>query len=101
MDMTRREYCLHQADLEIRRLIREGFGLFRIAELYDIPRIRYCTDRLAECDPTWLNLPEYIKEQGHGVITEPYLRERLADQVELILDKEEERVTWLKTAEGA
>ena len=75
--MTRREYCLHQADLEIRRLIR------------------------AECDATWLNLPEYIKEQGHGVITEPYLRERLADQVELILDKEEERVTWLKTAEGA
>ena len=45
--MTRRDYCLQQADQEIRRLIREGFGLFRIAELYDVPVIRYCNDARA------------------------------------------------------
>lgn len=86
--MTRREYALQQADEEIRRLIREGFGLFRIAELYDVPVIRYCSDAQAEFDLNWQALPEYIKAQGHGVITEGYLRERLADQVEEILDNE-------------
>ncbi len=86
--MTRREYALQQADAEIRRLILEGVGLFRIAELYDIPRMRYCTDMQAENDVNWQALPEYIKAQGHGVITEGYLRERLADQVEEILNNE-------------
>ena len=86
--MTRREYCLQQADEEIRRLIREGFGLFRIAELYDVPVIRHCSDAQAELDLNWQALPEYIKAQGHGVITEPYLREALADQIEEILNNE-------------
>ena len=95
LDMTRREYALQQADAEIRRLILEGFGLFRIAELYDIPRMRYCTDMQAENDVNWQNLPEYIKAQGHGVITEGYLRERLADQAEALMEKYEVEVTWL------
>lgn len=86
--MTRREYCLQQADEEIRRLILEGFGLFRIAELYDVPVIRYCSDAQAEFDLNWQALPEYIKAQGHGVITEPYLRDALADQIEEILNNE-------------
>lgn len=93
--MARRAYCLQQADQEIRRLIREGFGLFRIAELYDVPVIRYCSDARAELDINWLNLPDYIKAQGHGVITEPYLREALADQVEAILERDDREVTWL------
>lgn len=93
--MTRREYALQQADAEIRRLIREGFGLFRIAELYDVPVIRYCTDTQAEMDTNWMNLPQYIKDQGHGVITEAYLREQLADQCEQIMDRYEVEVTWL------
>ena len=96
--MTRREYALQQADAEIRRLIREGFGLFRIAELYDVPVIRYRTDTQAEMDTNWMNLPQYIKDQGHGVITEAYLREQLADQCERILEKEEVEVTWLNAA---
>ena len=100
LGMTRREYALQQADAEIRRLILEGFGLFRIAELYDVPRIRYCTDAQAEMDDNWQALPDYIKAQGHGVITEGYLRERLADQCERILEKEEVEVTWLNAASG-
>ena len=99
LDMTRREYALQQADAEIRRLILEGFGLFRIAELYDVSRIRYCTDMQAENDVNWQALPDYIKAQGHGVITEGYLREQLADQCERILKKEVE-VTWLNAASG-
>ena len=93
--MTRREYALQQADEEIRRLIREGFGLFRIAELHDVPVIRYCTDMQAEFDLNWQGLPDYVKAGGHGVMTEPYLREALADQVEAILEKEQGGVTWL------
>ena len=69
--------------------------MFRIAELYDVPVIRYCNDARAELDPNWLNLPDYIKAQGHGVITEPYLREALADQVEAILERDDREVTWL------
>ena len=95
LDMTRREYALQQADAEIRRLILEGFGLFRIAELYDIPRMRYCTDMQAEMDEKWQALPDYIKAQGHGVLTEDYLRERLADQAEALMEKYEVEVTWL------
>jgi hypothetical protein len=93
--MTRREYALQQADQEICRLIREGFGLFLIAELYDVPRIRYCTEMQADADLNWQALPELIKEGGHGVMTESYLREALADQVEAILEKEQGEVTWL------
>jgi len=93
--MTRREYALQQADAEIRRLILEGMGLFRIAELYGVPVIRYCTDMQAENDVNWQNLPEYIKAQGHGVLTEAYLRERLADQAEALMEKYEVEVTWL------
>ena len=97
--MTRRKYALQQADAEIRRLILEGMGLFRIAELYDVSRIRYCTDSRQRTMINWQALPDYIKAQGHGVITEGYLREQLADQCERILEKEVE-VTWLNAASG-
>ena len=63
--MNRRKYALQQADAEIRRLILEGFGLFRIAELYDVPRIRYCTDMQAEMDDNWQALPDYILSLIH------------------------------------
>ena len=59
--MTRRTLPA-TTDQEIRRLIREGFGLFRIAELYDVPVIRYCNDG---ADTNW-QFASYIKARVMG-----------------------------------
>ena len=86
VDMTRRAHVARNKLTKIRRPIREGFGLFRIAELLMTPVIRYCNDvGKAELTPTG-STTDYTKAQGHGVTTEPHLREALAaDQVEAIL----------------
>jgi len=84
--MTRDE-ALADADREISRLIKEGRGLFYIAELYGVPIRRLANDTQAELDANYQALPEYLKGSP-GVLTWEYVRLAIADQVEAILEKE-------------
>ena len=83
-----RQRALAEADAELSRCIQEGFGLFLIAELYGVPVRRLANKTQAELDANYQALPEYLKGSP-GVLTWDYLRQAIADQVEIILEKEE------------
>ena len=59
--MSRREQAVEMADAEIRRLFAAGYGIFRIAELYGIPRVRLTSDIAQMFDLDWL-LEQYPQE---------------------------------------
>lgn len=82
-----RQRALAEADAELSRCIQEGFGLFLIAELYGLPVRRLANDTQAELDANYQALPEYLKGSP-GVLTWEYVRQAIADQVEVILEKE-------------
>ena len=81
--------ALKEADIEISRLIGEGFGLFWIAEAYSVPVIRLGNDYQLEVDLNYQELPSYLKGQP-GVLTLGYLRQQLAIKVMEIWRNEEE-----------
>jgi len=77
--MTRDE-ALADADREISRLIKEGRGLFYIAELYGVPIRRHQSKYFPSIDTVHQELPSYLQGQP-GTLTLDYLREQLADLV--------------------
>ena len=81
--------ALIEADQEISRLIGEGFGLFWIAEAYNVPVIRLGNDYQLEVDLNYQELPSYLKGQP-GVLTLGYLRQQLSLKVLEIWRSEEE-----------
>ena len=81
--------ALKEADIEISRLIGEGFGLFWIADAYNVPVIRLGNDYQLEVDLNYQELPSYLKGQP-GVLTLSYLRQQLAIKVMEIWRNEEE-----------
>ena len=79
--MTRDE-ALQRAREEYRRIVREGMGIFQAAEAWGIPVQRYKPDKWIEAwDNEWRQLPEYLKQGGHGVLSERYLLEEMAKQI--------------------
>lgn len=84
------EQAMQLAREEYRRIVREGMSIFQAAEAWDIPRIRYKSDEWLEMwDSNWQKLPEYLKQGGHGVLSEKYLLEEMAKQI-MEMDIEEE-----------
>ena len=81
--------ALKEADQEISRLIGEGFGLFWIADAYNVPVIRLGNDYQLEVDLNYQELPSYLKGQP-GVLTLGYLRQQLAIKVMEIWRNEKE-----------
>ena len=64
---------------EYRRLTLEGMGIFLIAEAWDIPVIRYCSNYQADFEHVRSGLPDYLK--CYGVLTEPYVLQQMAKQI--------------------
>lgn len=83
-----RQRALAEADAELSRCIQEGFGLFLIAELYGVPVRRHQSRYFPSIDSKHTNLPEWLQGQP-GTLTWEYVRQAIADQVEVILEKEE------------
>tara|TARA_R100001440_G_scaffold47617_1_gene67521 strand:- start:66 stop:356 length:291 start_codon:yes stop_codon:yes gene_type:complete len=83
--MSRREQAVAMADAEIRRLFAAGYSIFRIAELYNIPRVRLTSDIEQMFDLDWMELPPTFRDGGAGIMTEGYLREAMADQIEAVI----------------
>ena len=81
--------ALKEADQEISRLVGQGFGLFWIADAYNVPVIRLGNDYQLEVDLNYQELPSYLKGQP-GVLTLSYLRQQLAIKVMEIWRSEEE-----------
>ena len=81
--------ALKEADIEISRLVGEGFGLFWIAAAYNVPVVRLGNDYQLEVDLNYQELPSYLKGQP-GVLTLGYLRQQLAIKVMEIWRSEEE-----------
>lgn len=86
--MDRRAAALAEAAREITRLELEGFGLFRIAEMYEVEPVRFCSNQQAELDVNYQALPAYL-QGSPGILTWRYVQERLADQVEEIWGRED------------
>ena len=87
--MSRREQAVEMADAEIRRLFAAGYGIFRIAELYGIPRVRLTSDIAQMYDLDWMELPPTLRDSGAGIMPEGYLREAMADQIEAVIEGHE------------
>ena len=87
--MSRREQAVAMADAEIRRLFAAGYSIFRIAELYNIPRVRLTSDIEQMFDLDWMELPPTMRENGAGIMTEGYLRKAMADQIEAVIEGHE------------
>jgi len=87
--MSRREQAVAMADAEIRRLFAAGYSIFRIAELYNIPRVRLTSDIEQMFDLDWMELPPTMRENGAGIMTEGYLREAMAYQIEAVIEGHE------------
>ena len=83
-----RDRALAEADAELSRCVQEGFGLFLIAELYGVPVRRHQSRHFPSIDSKHLDMPEWLQGQP-GTLTWEYLRQAIADQVEVILAKEE------------
>jgi len=81
--------ALKEADQEISRLVGEGFGLFWIADAYNVPVMRLGNDYQLDVDLNYQQLPGYLKGQP-GVLTLSYLRQQLAIKVMEIWRNEEE-----------
>ena len=77
------DYAWEEAERVLVRHIREGIGLFRIAEMHNIPTIRKTNNSRAAWDSNWQALPEYLKDGGPtGILTWDYLHEAIAYQIE-------------------
>jgi hypothetical protein len=85
-----KDRAMQLAREEYRRIVKEGMGIFQAAEAWGIPVMRFKSDDWIETwDFNWQKLPEYLKQGGHGVLSEKYLLEEMAKQI-MEMDIEEE-----------
>ena len=73
------QQAMRLARQEYRRLTLEGMGIFLIAEAWDIPAIRYCSDYVADFEHVRSGLPKHLR--SYGVLTEPYVLQQMAKQI--------------------
>ena len=75
---------------EYGRLIKQGWGIFLIAEAWDIEPLYLAHQNQMDADPVWRELPAHAK--GRGLLTEPYLLEQMTQQIIKMYEKTENLV---------
>jgi len=76
----KRATALRLAQQDINRLYEAGWGLFRIAEQHGIDPVQLANRVQREHDETRNGWPEHLRQGRPGILTERYVRERMADQ---------------------
>ena len=78
------------AQQEYGRLIRQGWGIFLIAEAFDIEPLYLAHQDQMDSDPVWRELPAHAR--GRGLLTEPYLLAQMSQQIIEMYEKTENLV---------
>tara|TARA_A100000171_G_scaffold25913_1_gene24142 strand:- start:16357 stop:16647 length:291 start_codon:yes stop_codon:yes gene_type:complete len=78
------------AQQEYGRLIRQGMGIFLIAEAWDIEPMYLAHQDQMNADRVWVALPNHVR--GRGLLTEPYLLGQMAQQIIEMYEKTENLV---------
>jgi hypothetical protein len=84
------EWAYRIAQQEYGRLIRQGMGIFLIAEAWDIQPLYLAHQDQMNADRVWVALPNHIR--GRGLLTEPYLLGKIAQQIIEMYEKTENLV---------
>jgi hypothetical protein len=84
------EWAYRIAQQEYGRLIRQGMGIFLIAEAWDIQPLYLAHQDQMNADRVWVALPNHIR--GRGLLTEPYLLGKMAQQIIEMYEKTENLV---------
>ena len=78
------------AQQEYGRLIKQGMGIFLIAEAWDIEPLYLAHQDQMNADRVWVALPNHVR--GRGLLTEPYLLEQMTQQIIKMYEKTENLV---------
>ena len=93
------EWAYRLAQQEYGRLIRQGMGIFLIAEAWDIEPIYLAHQDQMDADRVWVALPNHVR--GRGLLTEPYLLGRMAEQIRQMYAIEEGNVLCIPKRNAA
>ena len=92
------DWAMRVARQEYSRLICEGMGIFLIAEAWGIEPVYLARQCVMDAEPVWRELPKRV--QGRGLLTEPYLLGRMAEQIEQMYQDSEGVVVCLPEKSG-
>ena len=84
------EWAFRIAQQEYGRLIRQGWGIFLIAEAWDINPLYLAHQDQMDADRVWVALPAHAR--GRGLLTEPYLLGQMTQQIIEMYEKTENLV---------
>ena len=94
-----KDWAYQIARREYSKLICEGWGIFLIAEAWDIEPMYLAHQDQMNADRVWCGLPAHAK--GRGLLTEPYLLDRMAAQVRQMYAIEEGNVLCIPERRNA
>ncbi len=92
------EWAYRLAQQEYGRLIRQGMGIFLIAEAWDIKPLYLAHQDQMDVDRVWVGLPNHVR--GRGLLTEPYLLGKMTQQIVEMYANDEDKVRCLHQVEG-